>query len=78
MMPPVCTICGRHLDPDDGGLVYFRRTESDYEWDRKMEENGMTGHPPYAEWFCSDHLRLALKFKDLTAGSALREIRSRL
>ncbi|MHA1603837.1 MAG: hypothetical protein ACTSWF_04205 [Candidatus Freyarchaeota archaeon] len=47
MRPPICAICDkRFLDSEEGGLVYFKKRPSDYEWIKKMEEKGMVGHPP--------------------------------
>jgi hypothetical protein len=76
MMPPVCTICGKQFDPagDDCGLVYFSLRESDIEWDRKMEETHMVGHPPYAAWFCADHFKGALDNETLTIDEAMPKI----
>ncbi|MHA1473213.1 MAG: hypothetical protein ACTSQW_08965 [Promethearchaeota archaeon] len=72
MKPPVCCICDKKLDfPDEGGLIYFKKRYSDKIWDKKMEENDMVGHPPYAEWFCKDHFEKANKLKDLPIDKAL-------
>ena len=72
MKPPVCCICDKKLDfPDEGGLIYFKKRSSDKIWDKKMEENDMVGHPPYAEWFCKDHFEKANKLKDLPIDKAL-------
>ena len=72
MKPPVCCICDKKLDfPDEGGLIYFKKRSSDKIWDKKMEENDMVGHPPYAEWFCKDHFEKANKLKDLSIDKAL-------
>ena len=67
MKPPICCICEKRLDyPEEGGLIYFKKRPSDEEWDKKMEENGMTGHPPYAEWFCGQHFAKVDELKDFT------------
>ena len=50
MRPPICAICDKKmLDTEDGGLIYFKKRPSDIEWEKRMEQNGMVGHPPYAE-----------------------------
>jgi len=77
--PPVCCICNRRFNNRrEGGLVYFRKRPSDYEWDRTMKEEGRVGHPPYAEWFCGEHYEVAKELSGLTIDEALREIRRRL
>lgn len=80
MMPPECRICGNDFDPfrEDCGLVYFKRTESDIEWDCKMKETGMVGHPPYAVWFCEKHYEMAMTLENLTHGEAIAQLRGRL
>jgi hypothetical protein len=80
MKPPICEICDKRImDMDKGGLVYFQKTKPDEEWDRKVEEEGMIGHPPYAEWFCEEHYYLATKFsalpKRVAIVSILREMK---
>jgi hypothetical protein len=73
MKPPICCICDKNLDyPDDGGLIYFKKRSLDKKWDKIMEENGMVGHPPYAEWFCKDHFKKANELKDLPIDRAMK------
>ena len=55
MKPPECDVCGDRLEEDGGGLVTFARTEADRRWDRRVEDEGLIGHPPYVEWFCVRH-----------------------
>ncbi len=78
MEPPICAICDRDFrDEEDGGdLLHFRRTESDIEWDRRSEEEGFTGHPPYVAWFCVRHLDRASRLRD--DGLTLKEALGRL
>ncbi len=75
MRPPVCTICDEDLEEGEGGIVYFKKRFSDKVWDRKMERIHGVGHPPYAEWFCEKHIKLAKGFQHLTIDKALQEIR---
>jgi hypothetical protein len=56
---------------DEGDLVYFKKRPEDEVWIKEMEENDMVGHPPYAEWFCSDHYEDAKKLKHLTIDEAM-------
>lgn len=71
MMPPVCVICSRSFDPDsEGGLIYFKKSDEGREFDRSVREEGITGHPPYAQWFCGKHAGEAKKLARLTAGEA--------
>ena len=73
MKPPICCICRKKLEyPDEGGLVYFKKRSSDKKWDRLMEENGMVGHPTYAEWFCGEHYKKAVELKESTIDKALK------
>ncbi|MHA2288958.1 MAG: hypothetical protein ACXABG_09230 [Promethearchaeota archaeon] len=73
MKPPICCICDKNLEyPDDGGLIYFNKRPSDKKWDKIMKENGMIGHPPYAEWFCRNHFGKANKLKDLPIDKAMK------
>ncbi|NVM17236.1 MAG: hypothetical protein HWN80_05925 [Candidatus Lokiarchaeota archaeon] len=73
MKPPICCICNKDLEyPNDGGLIYFKKRPSDKKWDKLMEENGMVGHPPYAEWFCKDHFEKANELKELPIDRAMK------
>lgn len=72
MKPPIYCICHKRLDyPDDGGLIYFKKRQSDKEWQKTMEKKGMVGHPPYAEWFCEIHYEKAKELKNLTIDEAM-------
>ena len=72
MKPPFCEICDAPCDAD--GLLSFRKTPSDVEWERRMQEGGGVGHPPWQGWFCPRHREGALR---LTQGT-LPEARSRM
>ncbi|MHC1591964.1 MAG: hypothetical protein ACXQS8_07750 [Candidatus Helarchaeales archaeon] len=74
MRPPICSICNKKFDPAKGGLVYFKKRPSDLEWDRMMEEKGMVGHPPYAEWFCEEHVEKARSLEHLTIDEAMKKM----
>lgn len=77
MKPPICCICHKRLDNlDKGGLIYFKKRPSDKKWEKKMKDNGMVGHPPYAEWFCEDHYTKAKELKDLTIDKAMKLLES--
>ena len=72
MKPPECCICGKDMRmTDDGDLVYFKKRPEDEDWLKKMEENVMVGHPPFAEWFCPDHYQDAKKLVHLTMDEAI-------
>lgn len=72
MRPPICYICDKRIeDLNKGGLIYFMKQPSDMEWDEKMKNTGMVGHPPYAEWFCEDHFAAAKKLQNLTRTQAM-------
>lgn len=71
MMPPICEICEKEFDPDqEGALLYFKKTEKGIEFDRKVEL-GMVGHPPYAAWFCGEHVEEARKHTGFTLEQAM-------
>ena len=77
MKPPICRICDKKLaDMDDGGLIYFKKRPSDIEWEKRMEEIGGVGHPPYADWFCKKHYEKAMELKHLPINEALKILRS--
>jgi hypothetical protein len=73
--PPICCICERRFDINEGGLIYFKKRESDIEWDKRMRETGGKGHPPYAGWFCGLHYEKARSFSHLTIDKACAKIR---
>ncbi len=75
MRPPICAICDSHFS-GEGGIVYFKKRESDHEWDRRMETEGMTGHPPYGEWFCGRHYEEAGALKEMTIDEAMKLMKS--
>ncbi len=76
MKPPYCSICDKFIDQnDEGGLVYFKKRKSDIEWEKRMEQEGMVGHPPYAAWFCKEHYQQAKKLSDLTINQAFEKIK---
>ena len=38
MRPPICRICHKELeDLEDSGLIYFKKRQSDLEWDKCMD-----------------------------------------
>lgn len=74
MKPPICIICNNKIsNKDEGGLVYFKKRQSDLEWENRMEEIGGTGHPPYVEWFCKKHFKKANQLKRLPIDEALEK-----
>lgn len=77
MKPPVCEICGKALKEKEGGLVYFRKTEADRQWDMEMEDAHLKGDPPYAGWFCKKHYGDACGLTNFSIDDALREINKR-
>ena len=73
MKPPICIVCNSKISKkEDGGLVYFKKRQSDLEWEKRMEEIGGVGHPPYADWFCKKHFRKANELKHLPLDEALK------
>jgi len=79
MKPPICVICGKRFVPSEGGdIVYFKKTDNDIKWIEEIEETGKVEHPPYAEWFCLEHLSLARKYEHLPIREALKKIKEEL
>lgn len=78
MRPPVCDICDKDLTADEGGLVYFKKRPSDMEWEKRMKETNMVGHPPYAAWFCGEHYDRARELSHLPIDEAMRTIKENL
>lgn len=77
MKPPFCAICHKRfeLTEDEGGLIYFKKRQSDIDWDKRMKETGAKGHPPYASWFCREHYEKAAELQHLTIDQAMPKIR---
>ncbi len=63
--PPECEVCGRSCrDVPDGPddfftLVHDKLSPAVEEAQRRQYEQGWTGHPPGARWFCKDHMPIA-------------------
>ncbi len=75
MRPPICAVCRKEsMEPDEMGLVSFAKSKSDKKWERKSRKKGFVGHPPWKEWFCSEHIQEARKLSNLTVGNALDEL----
>lgn len=78
MRPPICAICDKRLEEEEmktGGLVSFAKSENDLAWDKRAEEPGFVGHPPYLEWFCEKHYPKARSLSHLTRAEAMKEMR---
>ena len=76
MKPPICAICNKRFNLQDGGLIYFSMRPSDYEWDKRREKSGKVGHPPYAAWFCGEHYEKAKELGNLKIDKAMSQIKS--
>jgi len=77
MRPPICEICDLDFDPDNKiGLLYFKETLEGREFDKRVSEEGITGHPPDAGWFCEEHYTEDVKLIHLTISEVLKIIRS--
>jgi len=78
MKPPRCAICHKRFGLEEGGLVYFAKRSSDIEWEERMKRTGGVGHPPYAEWFCDQHLPRAKELSNLTIDKACAIMKAEL
>ena len=81
MKPPICIICYSEffdeLDEEISGLIYFEKRASDKKWEDVMRKEGFIGHPPYAEWFCSEHYESAKELTHLTIDEALKILKEK-
>ncbi|MCG3216040.1 MAG: hypothetical protein KAS63_04960 [Candidatus Heimdallarchaeota archaeon] len=78
MKPPLCVICYKEfLDSDEGGLVYFKKRNSDERWEKMMSEEDLIGHPPYADWFCEKHYTAAKELQNLPLNEAVKILNER-
>ncbi|MBN1697096.1 MAG: hypothetical protein JW881_06255 [Spirochaetales bacterium] len=78
MKPPICVICHKRFDIDEGGLVYFMKRPADIEWEHRMKETGGHGHPPCAAWFCGKHYESARTRSHLTIDKAIAAVREEM
>ena len=75
MRPPICEVCQKEFYPKkEGGLIFFKETAEGRAFHKRVEEEGITGHPPEDGWFCGDHYEEAEKRKHLTLGKALQNM----
>ncbi len=75
MKPPVCCICKKRFF-QEGGLVRFKETEEDKEFNKRFENKGFAGHPPNVFWFCGEHIEEARKYSHLTKIEAFKIIKN--
>lgn len=79
MKPPICCICHhdfRH-SIQEGGLVSFKLSEKDKEYNQRFKEKGFVGHKAGTAWFCKDHYKLAKKYQNLTLSEAKLKIKKK-
>ena len=78
MKPPICEICNRDFrsSVSEGGLVRFKLTDADIEYNKRFEQVGFVGHKAGEFWFCKEHYNKAKKYRDLTFIEAIEKIRS--
>jgi hypothetical protein len=73
-------VCDVDIDPSSGagGLVTFQPDDHSREVRRRFEEEGLVGHPPDTEWFCTAHVDLAREVATTwTLPDGLREVEAR-
>ena len=47
MRPPICRICEKRMEEvNDGGLIYFKKRQSDIEWEKKWKKLEDWATPP--------------------------------
>ncbi len=76
MRPPICAICDEDFRevPENGDGIYFKLSDSDKQYNKKIEKSGIAAHPAGFEWFCVKHLKIAVKYKHLTVDEAIDKI----
>jgi hypothetical protein len=68
----MCEVCSEGIrEGRECKLVYFKKGKRGKEWDKKASEPGFVGHPPYAGWFCMEHLERAQELSHLTLPEAM-------
>lgn len=76
MRPPICALCDRDIDPDQGGLVEFAKTGGDDAWyERARQDPDFVGTPPNIDWFCAEHFEAASALSESSRQEALDELR---
>jgi len=77
MRPPICEICNKDFNSSkEGGLLYFKETPEGREFEKRVKEEGIVGHPPDAGWFCGEHYNEAEKLVHLTLGEVIEKPQS--
>jgi len=73
MRPPICAICGKDFreDLNEGGSISFVLSESDKQYNKKLQQSGIVSHPAGLEWFCSKHYKIAINHTHLTLDEAI-------
>ncbi|GAB5554619.1 MAG: hypothetical protein Sapg2KO_42100 [Saprospiraceae bacterium] len=79
MRPPICAICFARFSPGstEGGLVYFKLSQEEAEFNQRMKEQRKVGHPAGREWFCEQHVEKAKTFTHLTLKEAIPLIKEK-
>ena len=78
MKPPICAFCRKDMRRSHDGkfdLITFQPTEADKEYNQRLKDNRMVGHPGGVAWFCPTHAPAAHKLTHLTLGEALKHMR---
>ncbi len=78
MMPPICAICYRDFrhSSDEGGLLRFKLTDAQKEFNKRFEQPGFVGHKKGDYWFCGEHYAEAKKITHLSSAEALKILRN--
>lgn len=79
MRPPICCVCYTRFSPSssEGGLVYFKLSEQEEQFNQRMKDQRMVGHPKGRDWFCEQHFAKAKSLNDLTLKEALPILRNK-
>ena len=79
MKPPICKICHRDFRESisEGGLVRFKLTQADIEFNKRFEQPGFVGHKAGEHWFCKKHYKSAKENQHLTFAEAKKHIKSK-
>lgn len=74
MKPPVCHLCRKHLELDDGPYLENGYGDLVKFMDYRPLPLPCVGHPHGLEWFCKEHIAAAKKLSYLDAKTALHQL----
>lgn len=79
MRPPQCSVCKAKIirEIEKGGLVSFKLSDKDKQFNERFKQPGFVGHPRGKYWFCKDHLVDAKSLASLSAKEAIHQLKEK-